>query len=295
MAWNRPTEDGRANTPGSPRRGRSPRPTVVRGVIAGLIVSACAAVAAWLILSGSDDAPAQGTKHRAHGTIREVTPAAAPKAKEEPKAAEKPYADLSNDEKLKYWHDRYGDNPPENLKAEIYFLKHPPAANFRPLPSPQDIFTRHSEREIAALLLVEPGAAMLRTPTYDERFDRDFAASLAEKIEFSKDDTEFQRDLKQAVIDAKKDLAVAVGGGQRASDAMNEYAKQLYELGEYRENIADQVYAIIKGKKPTDDDVKDCIDAANLMLKDKGIAPLKQPGMMLNHLLLNRDKKGNAE
>ena len=47
-------------------------------------------------------------------TIRAGVPAAAPSA-----TTKKEYSEMDNSEKLQYWKNMYGDNPPENIKPII--------------------------------------------------------------------------------------------------------------------------------------------------------------------------------
>ena len=75
MAWNRPSNDGRANTPGSPRRGGTPRPTVA--VIVGAV---CAALAAWWLFPNSGGRGATRPAESKRGLIKEVAPSLSTKA-----------------------------------------------------------------------------------------------------------------------------------------------------------------------------------------------------------------------
>lgn len=281
MAWNRPRSDIQAKD--SLRRAGTARPTIaVRGAIAGAVIAIGVAVAAWWLWPR--DVVRQNTPSKEKGLIREATPAAAPKAVEKPK--KKPYKDMTNEEKLKSIRERYGDNIPEKLKPTVYFLENPPQQKFHAAKLPSSIFKRKSERQLAEMLLVEPGQWMLRKPEFDARFDKDFAEACQEKIEFSKDDTDFQRDLKQTVIDTKAELAERIAKGEKASDIMNDFSSQLYDLGQYRKSVEEMVREVMKDPKMKDGDIEDCVKAANEMLSNKGAMPLKMPNLIIRRVAL---------
>ena len=42
------------------------------------------------------------------------------------KKKKKKYNEMSNEEKLKYYRDKYGENIPSNLKPIVYYLENPP-------------------------------------------------------------------------------------------------------------------------------------------------------------------------
>ena len=73
MAWNRGSGEQ-----GQPAKKAAP-PSKVRGLVAGIAVVAIAGIGAWFFLRGDKSADAQEDARR-RGRIKEVTPAAAPKA-----------------------------------------------------------------------------------------------------------------------------------------------------------------------------------------------------------------------
>ena len=201
----------------------------------------------------------------------------APPTKEEKRAAQ-----------LKAIRDKYGDNIPDNLKPVVYFLENPPQRTFHPAQSKVSIFKRQSEREIAAMVTAEPGTWFMRKPTFNERFDEDFRASLGEKIEISDDDTEEQKALKQAVIDTKAELAERMKAGETPSAVMGAHADAMYELGQYRRMIQDELGKLKRDAQYSDQDIEDFVNAANKMLKDKGAKPIPMPKMVFRHVSLKK-------
>ena len=200
----------------------------------------------------------------------------------------KTYKDMTREEKLKAIRDKYGDNIPDNLKPTVYYLENPPQQTFHPARSKYHYLKRSSEREIASVLNIQPGKWMMRAVTFGDKFDKDLAAALGEKIEFEEGDSDEVKAVKQAVIDTKRDLAERIAQGETASEIMNVTVKELYTLGQYRRSLEEQVGKIRRNAEYTDDDVRDVVNAANKMLKDKGLPPLRMPNMFLRHASLKR-------
>ena len=115
---------------------------------------------------------------------------------------------------------------------------------------------------------------MLDIP-YDWRFDKSLAKSFAEEIEFLPEDTQEERQIKEDVIAAKKELKIAIARGEKASDIMNEARKELLRLYRYRDNLEQEIKLKRDSGEMSEADVKDYIDAANSLLERNGIKPLK--------------------
>ena len=200
---------------------------------------------------------------------------------------------------LKAIREKYGNNIPENLKATVYFLENPPQRTFHPARTRAHIFKRQSERRIASLIAVEPGAFMLRKPTYDDKFDRDFAEALKEPIEIGENDSPEDRELKLAVRDAKAEIAERMAAGEKPSALLNGVADSLYELGKYKRQIEQELTKIRLDATYTDADIGDFVKAANTLLQEKGLAPIPMPnlvrrGLSIRMAAANREKKRKA-
>ena len=283
MAWNRSSENGEAVS--RPLQKRKGFRFSVKGATAGALVVLGAAIAAWWLWPEWEaQQDAASTKKE---LIREVTPATAPKVAEKPE--KKPFKELSREEQLKYYRDKYGDDIPENLKNVVYFLEHPPQREFKMPKSKYAIFRHPSERSIAGLASMEPGRWMMRAPKYDERFDRDFLEAVLDPIIISDDDTDEDRKLKQIVIDSKKELIDRIKQGERASDIMNETAQQLYKLGQFKRDLESEIRKVKNDATASDDDYKIAVEAANKLLESKGLPPMRMPSLMMRHVSLSRN------
>ena len=271
MAWNRPSNDGRANAPGSPRRAGTARPTkAVRGVIAGAVVVLGAAVAAWWLWpTGETRQDATSTKR---GLIKEVTPAAAPKvAEEEEKKPEPP----------KYW-----EQPTTNgltwRQAKVWYWKRRPKPSITndssrtEAPPAYCIFSHDCDNKIALYLSIEPGQTLVGAPEYGEAFKKDFAESLKEPIIVTKDDDEWTANLKRAVTQTKIELIDRMNAGEDIGKILEDTHEELRKMCLYKSDIEQTFHEQIKElDNPTEEDIEDAIKAANMLLDQKGIAPMR--------------------
>ena len=281
-------KDGRAEGKAWKRRATAAAILILAAIVGG--------GAWWWMRREGGVAPDQPEGPKKTALAKEVKPAQP--AEPAPNAAtNKP--PLTKEEKraaqLKAIRDKYGDDIPPNLQPVVYFLENPPQREFHPAKSKASIFKRRCEREIASMIMAEPGTWFMRRPTFDARFDADFRASLDEPIEIGDGDTDEQRSLKQAVIDTKAELAERMKAGESPSDAMNAFAGSMYELGQYRRTLQDELGRIKRDASFSDQDIQDFVEAANKMLKDKGAQPIRMPNMVFRHVSLKKAAAKAAE
>ena len=284
MAWNRPHVDSQTKKP--LRRERTVRP--MRGVIAGAIVAVGAGIVAWLIWPSEDQQPnADSTKTVSH--IREVKPATASKPEEQTRgltADEKRLKEIADIEAR--W---AGKEMPIGIKTHLYYLKNPPKKTIT-VKVPFDYLRHTCERDIAGVGLAKPGSFFVVQPEYGESFDNDFINALLDHIEISPEDSDEVRETKQAVEALKKDIArICREEGKKPSEIMNEHAKTLFELGRFQENIEQELIKVRQNPDISDDDVKDFFEAANTMLKNKGLEQMKIPDLTHRSLILQLKQK----
>jgi hypothetical protein len=294
----------RAAETASPHDGRAgARPSSQRGLYVAVAVL-CAAVLGgglwlWLGREAPQPTPAEKpAKAKAERPKPPPRPAAKPAVTNAPPVATNrpPTKEEKRAAQLKAIRDKYGDNIPDNLKATVYFLENPPQRTFHPARTKAQIFKHQSERRIASLLAVEPGAFMLRKPTYDDRFDRDFAEALKDPIEMKDDDSQEDRDLKLAVADVKTELGERMAAGEKPSAILNGLTDSLYELGKYKRQLEQELTKIRLDPTYTDADIGDFVKAANTLLQEKGLAPVQMPnlvrrGLSIRMAAANRAKK----
>ena len=139
----------------------------------------------------------------------------------------------------------------------------------------RQLFTQQSDKRIERLMRIQPGRLILGTLRYDEHFVKDFLESLKTPIEYSDEDTDADKAIKDAVKAARDDLKAAYDRGEDIADIMTQTEKQMHELAAYKMNLSKMVIDYRRSGEHSDQDVKDFINAANVMLKDNGMEPLR--------------------
>ena len=167
-------------------------------------------------------------------------------------------------------------------------------------PRKKRLFKHHSENSIATILTLDPSkmAPFLvgRRPRFGQRFVDDFKASLYEEVEFPEDDTEDEREVREAVVAVKKEMAEALKRGEDIAKMMNDAQDELDRLVSYRDAIMKQLKEINRDEKYTDQNVADFTAAANEMLKSQGLKELRTPNLTYRQLMLQkRRERMNAD
>jgi len=285
MAWNR-------NSEGQP----SPRPRRAGGrgnelpsallVILAAVVLLAGGFAWWWARRGGDAGPsAPGS--REGGLIAEATPAPAPASKAEPPA---PTVNIpKNPGESGFTTNRFG-SVVKVYRDERGILRYEGGAR---VPNPEDfknpitimsksnlpVFRHRVDSEIATLLTMKPGGIIAGVVRYDG-LEQDFLDSIADKIEITEEDSPRHREIKQAVIDCRKELIERVKNGESIVDILKESRRELQRLSEYKNEIGNTLRDMLNGPDVTDNDVRAAYEAANKMLEAKGIAPIKFTGIL---------------
>lgn len=276
MAWNRSKiENGKRRVE---NRGKSPILNPRFAFVAvGVMVAAGAFVVARLAVKdgGADDAPAATESPK---PIAEVPTNVAPAISDAP--AMNVAASLPKKESLEPGTKRRVEwKRPDNWDQLTRAQKtraQPVARVIKPIGwDDRKLFSHPSDRKIERLMRVQPGRLVLGTITYDERFVADFLESLKTPIEFVDEDTEEDKAIKQAVKDARADLKAAYDRGEDIVEIMNRTEKELHELAAYKIDLRKAIVDYRKSGEHSEQDVKDYIEAANTMLKENGMEPLR--------------------
>ena len=270
MGWNGSGQKGTA--PAQPKV-TTKKPSPVRGLIAGGVVVVLAVLAYFAFFSGSEKPQTEkSTKER--GRIKEVTPAAAPKAVEQKAEPEKPK-----------------ELPPQRVgeirngyrllpSGRLHKVKGVIHVGGEPTSLVDKTFPHGSDRMIAHLLMAEPGGTMIGDSADIMRgFNEAFAKSLKDEIIIKHDDTDEVKTLKQAVLDARSELKQQMALGKSAEEAMIEAREQLHELTLYREDLEKEVLSHAEDGM-TQKDYDELIGAANLMLEERGIGKIQMPKLI---------------
>lgn len=157
---------------------------------------------------------------------------------------------------------------------DLHIVKH---------PEPRKIFKHSSENQIAVLLQLDPTrmAPFLigkRRP-YGDRFIVDFNNSLADKIEINDDDSPEDRELKEAVIGAKKDLYEAMQRGEDIAKMMNDTQRELDLMASCYNDVKSEYQRLMRDESVSDDEVEVFVKAANTVLAERGINGFTMPNL----------------
>ena len=155
--------------------------------------------------------------------------------------------------------------------------------------SKYSIFENRSDNEIAGILMANPGEAVVGTKRYDKWFEKQFLKSIETPITVSPDDEPWQADLKKLVMQARLELKEAHDKGEDIAAIMSESRQQLQDLSKYKQSVK-QIYAQNVKECATEQEVADLQNAVNVMLEEKGCAP-----MNFTPLTKMRLMKGNTD
>lgn len=258
-----------------------------KGIIASLVVVIVAGVACMFL-------PREEPKEQAKKTttIAKVTPA--------PPSPPKPVPPPKDDRIVgkrglpieTYGHKTYRDERGV-LRYEGGLRVYDPNRPSRKLQArvgPPDIFPHSSENAIASIITMEAGDLIAGDLEYGDEFIEDFNNSLTNKITHSKDDTEYVKQVKDAVSDVKKELYQMMNRGEDIAKAMNDARNDLRNLFMYRQEIMSMVSETADSEETTDDEVKDIIEAANIMFRKKGIKEIGDNEFIRKSIILERER-----
>ena len=277
MAWN--SSNGK-NTNGAsaakrPVGGAKKSPSIMRGAFAALAVVALAASAWWWLARRAPEPVAPERPKR---------PAKAPlPAAEKPTPLPKPkdYSSLDNIQLR-----RLPESETNNLtEAQVKYWR-----MFHPWPPPDKdqpkakhgkyhIFETRADNEIAFVLATEPGTMVIGNRSVGPDFENRFLKSLEKPIIVSKDDSEYEQNLKRAVIEAKLNLKDALDRGEDIGKIMDEARDELQKLARYRAQLEKEATVLLHRGEIGAADAEDVIKAVNKMLEEKGIAPIELNSM----------------
>ena len=138
------------------------------------------------------------------------------------------------------------------------------------------LFHNIADIYISRVVNSQPGNLVVGTINYD-RFPEQFRKALETPITIDEDDTPEEVAKKQAVIETRAELKKMLDEGVDISEVMREAEAESRRLWNYRRSLHLELAKAMKDGKFNADDMQDYVDAANIMLKDNGMEPLKYP------------------
>ena len=284
MAWNRP-ENREANSCSLQKRSGDRFP--VRGAIAGAVVVLGAAVAAWWLWpSGETRQDAMSTKK---ALIKEVKPQLS--AKEQEKLEHPGMVKVRGK-----WYPKY-DKDGGKIWITGYGVRyHTPTVRTNhfnaALISPErKIFDNRADQDIAILLNADPGTTFIGGFKFSKNFEKEFLKSIECPIIVSHDDPPDVANLKRAVIETKIELKARYDKGENIAEILNDSLAELKKLSAYRDDLLRLTREQIRQNKSSAEETRTIYEAANKMLADRGIKPLRMPVFLKNNLKLKVKKE----
>lgn len=266
MAWNKPSE---AKVEAKGRGGQSK--VYLKGILAGA-VAVVVGVVCIFAFSGKSEKPVKDTGTKP-AKIKEVTPAKA--QTNTVQAVKKPTKRLPD----------FLDAPtPEGLTpVQTRMWKHhhnPPSwTNTTSLTTPKsayEIFPSPIENQIARLMTLQPGETLVGTPVYDsKKIQREFIKSCETPIVISDEDTPYQRQLKEDMVQMKIELRDRMADGEDLAKILADTRKENQRLAAIKRSVESDLRKMIESEAVSEGDVDDFVAAANKILDQKGIAPIK--------------------
>lgn len=258
-------------------------------LVSAVAIAAIIGVVAWFFLSQKKDSVEREVPRKAKAEIKtarprtNAVPVAAASPKPEKKLPKWKYpverTNELNEVELRKW--RAMHRPPPGYTNTTSLTEAPPR---------YAIFKHRSENEIAALLTMTPGETLVGTPTYTKRFTDDFMKSLETSIVVSEEDSPEDAELKRAMVETKIDLKARLDAGEDLGQILLDTRREYQELARYKMMLQHEIAELRKNPDATIQDVEDFVTAANQLLEQKGIAPLKLSPISKRMLLR---KKGN--
>jgi len=276
VSWN--GSGGAARPPIAPKKSS---PSALRGLIAGAVVVAIAAVA-YFVLTGDNSEPKAKVEKKA-SAIKEVTPAPAPKGKNSKKidaAAPRTVGEGSLSVKAANTTNQPVNKPKDEVDVDLRKFQ-------------KRTFEFDSEEQIAMLLKTKPGDFILGDCECGDGFVKDFNESLFKKIEIKDDDDEDTRQLKLDVTAAKAELKAAMDRGEDITKIIKDAYYDLQRIGRYKDEVEQMVAEMRKDDKVSYEDYEDLVTAANKMLEEKGAAPIRHPKFFWRNLKYMKGARKN--
>ena len=283
MAWNRPSNDGRANTPGSPRRAGTTRPTKWIVAVAAVVL---AAVGAWYAVAPSS--PSEGVAQKptkAAGKIAEVTPAkprAVPVAAVEEEQPSKPvvkgcekWANAKGlDPKLFPYEDgRKVIETRTNQWRVVDICIMPDGTDRKVLRNARKPLFKHYTDNLILRIVSSgndtPGPPMPMTADMDD----DFRASLNDPIEIGPDDTPEEREAKELVKESREAAKEMLDRGMSFYDALTDHIAMQGSNQSARELVMESVEKLRSSGET--DLIDDYLKESNRVLENMGASPIR--------------------
>lgn len=203
-------------------------PSLVKGIVAGLVIVIALAGVLYLMLGNRDEMP-QEEKVEKRGLIEEVVPESSKALIDDAEERELRGGDVANGEKVS---DR---RMPDMMTAL------PASENMPRVPAPPQVFEHESDQLISMVL--SGGGEEIAPVPFSDTLEEDFKKSLEKPIEILDGDDERLRAVKRRVIQARQEIQEMLKQGLTVRKILEEH----HELVNYNANIRRE--AILESRK----------------------------------------------
>lgn len=285
MSWNGSNSAG-ASVP-APKKPAKKSPGLAHGLIAGGAIVLVGIVALYFVNGEKDVAEAEHEKSVKIAEVKADIPT--PKTNVSVRVEDPDV--LDGHRKGEFWYDSNG----KRMITMVYKgkLQHVEvyAKENSSIPKTR-IFEHRSENAIASLLYAVPGAPVYGNVSY-AGMNADFIESCKTPIIVGAEDSDFVKQLKRDVIQAKIELKKRVDAGENLDKILSDTRQELQKLAQVRSEIEKMARDMIREDAKTTEDVELVKEAVNKMFEDKGVSPVRFNAIL--DFQIKRMKEGEVE
>lgn len=201
------------------------KPTPVRGLVAGVVVVVLA-IGAYFAFFAGGERPLIDVTEKKPAKIKEVKHAPVPKT-----AVAKPVTNLEehigkDGKPLQKIGNKWGKRLSAVTNRNGYVTEEWELENGKHLEnfiSPPPVFDNAADQILALIASVKPGADMPPLPAMGAEMDAAFANAVATPIKINESDSEEVKELKQRVMETRRQMAELIGEGKSFSQIVAEH------------------------------------------------------------------------
>jgi len=250
-------------------------------VALGILAVVGIAVVAIVLLRGNKDATLSGAESRKPAKVSPVKPSIAPTKPKTDTPTVRPDAPLPPQKPHEVRDGMLmlsnGQLLPTNKLRKVSIADRQPRFKYA-------VFDHPTDNELAAILTLRPGQALIGGPIRHKDYKADFLKSLETPVIVRKDDPEDVQEVKRAVIEARMLIKEAIDNGEDPADVVKNAYQEAQKLALYKDDLRRQVLSMAKKGDYTEAEIDDLVAAANKMLEAKGIEPMKLGPIMKTRL-----------
>ena len=146
------------------------------------------------------------------------------------------------------------------------------------------IFKHSTDNELAAIITLKPGEALIGGPIRRKNYKVDFLKSIETPVIINENDPEDVKDVKRAVIDARRIIKDAIDRGEDPAIIIKDAYDEAQKFALYKDDLRREIIKSAKEGDYTEEELNDLIKAANVMLTSKGIVPITLGPIMRSRL-----------